>query len=125
MSCMSPQETLNQANLDYFVNKNKNNPNCRTDSDVMNRALIDLEIHQAMQKYQMLTNQFDDLSRLPNGKEKGGEVHNKVHVAMTEWVNNRDFKYIEVKQRIGIKKEPLLMLRIGGKVKMQVVWIFI
>ncbi|MDE7200650.1 MAG: hypothetical protein K2O91_01795, partial [Lachnospiraceae bacterium] len=95
-SGMTAQEALNQANLDYFVNKNKNNPNCKNDSDVMNRALIDLEIHQAMQKYQMLTNQFDDLSRLPSGKDRGNEVHKNVDKAMTDWIKNRNFDYINV-----------------------------
>jgi len=100
---MSPQEALNRANLDYFVNKNKNNSKCKTASDVMNRALIDLEVHQAMQKYQMLASQFDTSSNL-KGRFKGNEVHRKVDVAMKDWVNNQNFKYIDIKTETWYRK---------------------
>ena len=55
---MSPQKALDAANYDRFYQENlRNNMSAE---NAAQRAQVDLEIHQVMQKYQMLTSHFDN-----------------------------------------------------------------
>ena len=90
---MTPQEALDAANRDYFYQKNLNNG--LTPSQAADRAAIDLEVHQAMQKYQILVNQIDpSIGGDPTGH--GIAVHEDVKNQMALWVKTKDFQNIEV-----------------------------
>jgi len=66
--------------------------------DAAKRAQVDLEVHKAMQKYQMLVNAMDRASKTqdPMPWVHGTKVHTAVRDEMNAWVGQQGFKTIKV-----------------------------